>query len=107
MSVFQDINDEAVKISYSINGEMQGDAISVPRSDLPENFVFFPHVLSRNYAFELNLGNKEEAWFAKPQDFEFLANVENKVPGPVRPENRSECEVNIQIEILYFFSNNF
>ncbi|KYB28804.1 heterogeneous nuclear ribonucleoprotein U-like protein 2 isoform X1 [Tribolium castaneum] len=93
---FLEITEAEIKISYSVNGEMQGDAISVPCSDLPENFVFFPHVLSRNYAFELNLGNKEEAWFSKPEgfeDFEFLANVEEKVAGPARPENRSDCEV--------------
>lgn len=77
---------------------MQPTAIVVPRTDFPEDgFALFPHVLSRNYAFELNLGSKEEPWFANPEtldDFVYLEKVEEKIPGPVRPETRSECEVN-------------
>lgn len=92
-----DVTAENVTISYAVNGEIQGAAITVPRSEFPEeNFALFPHVLSRNYAFELNLGAREEAWFANPEDvadYVFLEKVEEKVAGPLRPQARSECEV--------------
>lgn len=92
-----DVTSEIVKISYAVNGVFQGTAITIPRSELPEeNFALFPHILSRNYAFELNLGSREEPWFINPkevEDYVFLDKVEEKVQGPVRPETRSECEV--------------
>lgn len=92
-----DVTAENVTISYALNGVLQGVAVTVPRDEFPEeNFALFPHVLSRNYAFELNLGSKEERWFANPdemEDYVLLDKVEEKVPGPLRPEARSECEV--------------
>lgn len=82
------------------------EAVSVPVSELPQNFALFPHVLSRNYAFELNLGSKEESWFALPEDYEdykFLSKVEDKIAGPVRPEKRSDCEVKSwNIDVICF-----
>lgn len=69
-------------------------------------------MLSRNYAFELNLGANEEPWFPKSEtftDYEYLDKVENKVAGPVRPENRSECEVSVTVDaiLIVFNSNKF
>jgi hypothetical protein len=94
--LFQNITESGISISYSVNGVSQSEAVSIPLTDVPENFALFPHVLSRNCAFQLNLGSQEESWFAKPEefnDYEFLDKVESKIAGPARPENRNDCEV--------------
>lgn len=83
-------------IQYTHNGELLPVATTVSKSDLPEDFALFPHVLTRNYVFEFNFGNKEEPWFAAPEDLKdyvFLSKLEEKVAGPLRPEARGECEV--------------
>lgn len=76
---------------------MQPTAITVPRSEFPEeNFSLFPHVLCRNYAYEVNFGQKEEPWFPHPEelkDYLFLQAVEGKIEGPKRHEKREDCEV--------------
>jgi heterogeneous nuclear ribonucleoprotein U-like protein 1 len=93
---FLNITESGISISYSVNGVSQSEAVSIPLTDVPENFALFPHVLSRNCAFQLNLGSQEESWFAKPEefnDYEFLDKVESKIAGPARPENRNDCEV--------------
>ncbi|XP_063931032.1 heterogeneous nuclear ribonucleoprotein U-like protein 1 isoform X2 [Zophobas morio] len=90
------IDENRISISYAVNGVPQLEAVQIPYSEMPENFALFPHVLSRNYAFELNLGSKEESWFSRPEPYEeyqFLDKVEAKVAGLARPENRSDCEV--------------
>ncbi|CAG9824491.1 unnamed protein product [Phaedon cochleariae] len=96
IGAFLEINDTDVIITYTVNGEAQPEAARIPKSDLPENFALFPHILTRNYAFEINLGEKEEPWFQNPStltDFTYLSKVDERISGPVRPENRSECEV--------------
>lgn len=93
----QEINDQSVKFTFAVNGEAQPTALSIPRSEFPEdNFVLFPHVLSRNFAFQLNFGNLEEPLSSHPAGFEsynFVQSLEDKVPGPTCPAERSECEV--------------
>nr|XP_023026523.1 heterogeneous nuclear ribonucleoprotein U-like protein 2 [Leptinotarsa decemlineata] len=96
VGTFLDIDGDNVTIRYAVNGVIQPVAMTVLKSDLPENPVFFPHVLSRNYAFELNLDDKKEPWFPVPADlagFQCLGKVEEKVAGPTRPESRGDCEV--------------
>lgn len=91
------IDDENVSVTYTLNGTLQGTAITVPRSEFPEEgFALFPHILSRNYAFEVNYGLREEPWFKSPEElgeYKFLEQAEGKVKGPKRPETRGECEV--------------
>ncbi|KAG5896297.1 hypothetical protein JTB14_008853 [Gonioctena quinquepunctata] len=96
VGAFLAIEEDKVTIRYSVNGEVQPVATTIPKSELPEDAVFFPHVLSRNCAFELNLGEKEEPWFAIPAElagYQYLSKIEEKIAGPVRPENRADCEV--------------
>lgn len=102
-----EITSENVTMSYAVNGTAQGTAIVVSRSDFPEgeDFALFPHILSRNYAFELNLGSREEAWYPN-SDYVFVDKAEEKVQGPLRPETRSECEVGM-FRIYFNFKLNF
>lgn len=93
---FQSIDDEYVTIRYTVNGELQPVAATLQQSEFPEDFALFPHVLTRNCAFEINLGQKEEPWFVAPdllQEYVFLSQIEDKVIGPNRPETRGDCEV--------------
>lgn len=82
---------------YAVNGEIQPVAATIQKSEFPEeNFALFPHILTRNYAFEINLGQKEEPWFPSPdllKDYVFLNQIDEKVCGPIRPETRADCEV--------------
>ncbi|KAK9881562.1 hypothetical protein WA026_016437 [Henosepilachna vigintioctopunctata] len=97
IGAYLNITKENVEMRYTVNGELQPEIQLVSRSDLPEeNFALFPHILSRNLGFELNLGAKEEPWFSCPEDlidYPFLQAVNEKVCGPTRPGTREECEV--------------
>ncbi|XP_066152359.1 heterogeneous nuclear ribonucleoprotein U-like protein 2 [Euwallacea fornicatus] len=96
VGAYLNIDDENVTITYTVNGILQPTAATVPRSELPqENFNLFPHILCRNYAYEVNFGDKEP-WFPHPdllQTYQFLEQAEHKVEGPQRPEKREDCEV--------------
>lgn len=97
-------------MTFTVNGVLQPQATSIPRSELPEeNLVFFPHMLTRNCAFELNLGAQETPHFPHPEelsDYAYLENAEDKQAGPVRPEVRNECEVTIQNLMINCVSKN-
>ncbi|XP_050294295.1 heterogeneous nuclear ribonucleoprotein U-like protein 1 isoform X2 [Anthonomus grandis grandis] len=100
VGAYLNIDNDNVSITFTVNGALQPTAITVPRTEFPEEFSLFPHVLCRNYAYELNFGQKEEPWFPHPEelkDYQFLQEVENKVEGPRRPEKREDCEVLLMI----------
>lgn len=105
LTLFQAVDSENVTITFTVNGASQATAVVIPRADFPEDgFALFPHVLSRNYAFELNLGSRDEPWFPNPDDLDdyiYLDKVEEKIAGPVRPETRSECEVKNTLNALW------
>ncbi|KRT79598.1 hypothetical protein AMK59_7718 [Oryctes borbonicus] len=97
IGAYLDFSEEAVNIRYTLNGEELPVAFTIPKTEVPEeNFSLFPHVLSRNYAFEVNLGGKDEPFFSHPEslsDYVYIDKFENKVSGPTRPETRGDCEV--------------
>ncbi|KAF7268295.1 hypothetical protein GWI33_018563 [Rhynchophorus ferrugineus] len=101
IGAYLSIDDEKVSISYTVNGAVQPVATTIPRSELPEeSFSLFPHILCRNYAYEMNFGNREEAWFPHPEELKgyvFLQDATNKIIGPRRPEKRSDCEFILMI----------
>lgn len=96
VGAYLDITDECITFNYTLNGELQPDITSIARSELPlENFSLFPHVLARNYSFDVNFGS-EDPWFPSPenlQDYVYVGNVEDRIEGPQRPQTRNECEV--------------
>lgn len=86
---------------FTVNGVLQPVAKTIPKSSLPEgDAALFPHILTRNYAFEVNLGNTEEPLCStipeEVKDFVFLDKSEVMVAGPFRPQSREECEVSIR-----------
>ncbi|XP_019754022.1 heterogeneous nuclear ribonucleoprotein U-like protein 2 [Dendroctonus ponderosae] len=100
VGAYLSIDNENAIITFTVNGIAQPTAITVPRSEFPEDLALFPHVLCRNYAYELNFGANETPWFPHPEelkDYEFLQDVQDKVSGPKRPDKREECEVILMI----------
>ncbi|GJQ77787.1 hypothetical protein Trydic_g16049 [Trypoxylus dichotomus] len=97
VGAYLEFTEEVINIKYTLNGEELPIALSIPKIEVPEeNFSLFPHVLSRNYAFEVNLGGRDEPFFSNPEsssDYVYIDKFENKVLGPTRPETRGECEV--------------
>lgn len=92
-----DSNEENVLISYAFNGTKQEVAFEVPKSSL-EDKALFPHILSKNISFEVNFGDRLEAWNTDEsfkEDFEWAAKVplEQRIQGPKKPEEKTECEV--------------
>lgn len=84
-------------ISYAFNGTKQDVAFEVPKSSL-EDKTLFPHILSKNISFEVNFGDRIEPWISDEsfkENFEWASKVplEQRVQGPKKPEEKSECEV--------------
>lgn len=52
--------DDNVTLTYTVNGESQGPAFVLKKDEL-EGKALFPHVLSKNCTFTINLG-QEEPW---------------------------------------------
>ena len=96
---FLDIGEEEISMTFSKNGEDQGDAFQIPRSEFPVDQALFPHILTRNVKFEVNFGvNKagEDAadWKDKLEgEYSKVGKVEDKTRGTPRLETRNECEM--------------
>ena len=82
-----------VEISFTINGENQGVAYSIPHEEL-KGQPLFPHILSKNCGFEVNFGN-QDPWSEVLPGFTVVGKVplEDRVAGPKRPAKREDCEV--------------
>ncbi|PNF41629.1 hypothetical protein B7P43_G07638, partial [Cryptotermes secundus] len=88
-----DLDSDAVTMIFTINGETQGVAFSINRSELQDK-ALFPHILSKNTKFRCNFGN-EDSWFPPPDGYTFVSHIaaDQRVSGPKRPEKREDCEI--------------
>lgn len=83
-----------MEFSFAKNGASTGEPVKIPKADL-EGKALFPHVLVRNVKFEVNFGSKDPA----PEIIEGyelagkIEDVEKRVRGPTKPENKEDCEV--------------
>lgn len=96
IGAYLSITDDGITLSFTVNGELQPEIASIPKSELPEDCALFPHILVRNYCFEANLGGLENPWYPSPadlSDYVFMLNCDDKIQGPLRAEKRSDCEV--------------
>lgn len=104
--LLQDLDSDAVTMIFTVNGETQGVAFSINRSELQDK-ALFPHILSKNTKFRCNFGN-EDSWFPPPDGYTFVSHIaaDQRVSGPKRPEKREECEVRsvFHLKIIVFFS---
>lgn len=85
-------------ISFAKNGDDLGVCFPVKKSDL-EEVALFPHVLTKNVAFECNFGALEEPWFPLKEEFTFIGKVplEERVRGTEPPAKKEDCEVIMMI----------
>ncbi|KAG7209903.1 hypothetical protein KM043_011499 [Ampulex compressa] len=86
-------SDNDATVSYTVNGKDLGMAFTIAKQEL-ENKPLFPHVLSKNCTFACNFG-QEEPWAEVLEGYVAVGNtnVDDKIPGPCRPEKAEECEI--------------
>ena len=56
IGAFLDFGEEEVCMTFTKNGEDQGDAFQIKLEDFPSDTLIFPHILSRNVKFQVNFG---------------------------------------------------
>ncbi|XP_059484411.1 heterogeneous nuclear ribonucleoprotein U-like protein 1 [Neocloeon triangulifer] len=101
IGAFLDMSGENAIMSYTVDGEDQGVAFTVPKADL-KGQALFPHVLTKNCSFSCNFGT-DEPWFPSA-DSQFtqigsLSIGEEIILGPQRPASKSECEAIMMVGI--------
>lgn len=90
--------EDEVELSFAKNGQDLGVAFKVEKDVLAEK-PLFPHVLCHNCAVEFNFGQQAEPFFPVPEGFTFIQDVplEDRVRGPIGPEQKKDCEVIMMI----------
>jgi len=104
IGAFLDIEGDEVSMTFTKNGEDQGDAFQIPKSDLGDT-ALFPHILAKNVKFEVNFGMSGtfepiDAWKeALEGGYLKVAEVvpESRVRGTARIAKRDECEMIMMI----------
>merc|ERR1712115_188278 len=104
IGAFIDFTQDEINVTFSKNGEDQGDAFQIAKSELAGKSLF-PHIMSRNVKFEVNFGvDKEEAakenWKdALDADYVKVGAVEaeKREGGSPRIASRDQCEMIMMI----------
>lgn len=92
IGAFLDLDGDEISMTFTKNGEDQGDAFQIPKEKLSGRGLF-PHIMSRNIKFEVNFGvNKanedREQWKEKLEgDFVKVGKVENDARVSLIPLN--------------------
>ena len=55
IGAFIDLESDEISMTFTKNGEDQGDAFQIPKDELGDS-ALFPHIMSRNVKFEVNFG---------------------------------------------------
>ena len=98
IGAFLDIGEDEVSMTFTKNGEDQGDAYQIKRAEFPDAAIF-PHVLSKNIKFQVNFGvdakGKDIDDFKEKLDGDYvkMAKVEAKERGVPRIVSRADCEM--------------
>jgi len=100
IGAFLDLDGDEISMTFTKNGEDQGDAFQIPKEKLGGR-ALFPHILSRNVKFEVNFGvtkanEDKELWKEKLEgEFVKVGKVEPdaRVRGTPRIAKREDCEM--------------
>merc|ERR1740123_2040856 len=100
VGAYIDFEGDEVSLTFTKNGEDQGDAFQIPKADL-NGLPLFPHIMARNVKFDVNFGlDKEdkamEDWKEKLDGAYIKAGsvaMEQRVRGSARIASREECEL--------------
>jgi len=104
IGAFIDFTQDEINVTFSKNGEDQGDAFQIAKADL-DGKALFPHIMSRNVKFEMNFGtdkegSTKESWKdALDGDYVKVGSVEEneRTRGSPRIQSREECEMIMMI----------
>jgi heterogeneous nuclear ribonucleoprotein U-like protein 1 len=91
IGAFLDLDGDEISMTFTKNGEDQGDAFQIPKEKLLGR-ALFPHIMARNVKFEVNFGltkAKEER-----EDWKEKLEGEYIKAGKVAEEDR--------VSIIYF-----
>ena len=99
VGAFIDFSQNEINVTFTKNGEDQGDAFQISKEELGDN-ALFPHIMTRNVKFEVNFGIDKEAaakenWKdALAEDYVKVGGVgeEERVRGNPRITARDQCE---------------
>jgi len=104
IGAFLDFGEQEISMTFTKNGEDQGDAFQLPRASIPEDTPLFPTILTRNVKFQVNFGvekDKEEdvaQWKEKlADDYVKVGKAEDKIRGTPRIKTREECEMMMMV----------
>ena len=100
IGAYIDFEGDEVSLTFTKNGEDQGDAFQIPKTEL-NGEALFPHIMARNVKFDVNFGlDKEdkavEDWKEKLDGAYAKAGtvaIEQRVRGSARIATREECEL--------------
>ena len=104
IGAFLDFTQGEINVTFTKNGEDQGDAFQISKEDLGEA-ALFPHIMTRNVKFEVNFGidkaaaDKENWKDALATDYVKVGKVEEaeRVRGNPRMTSRESCEMIMMI----------
>jgi len=104
IGAFLDFTQGEINVTFTKNGEDQGDAFQISKEDLGEA-ALFPHIMTRNVKFEVNFGidkaaaDKENWKDALATEYVKVGKVEEgeRVRGNLRMTNRESCEMIMMI----------
>merc|ERR1719325_175741 len=99
IGAFIDFTQDEINVTFTKNGEDQGDAFQISKEELGDN-ALFPHIMTRNVKFEVNFGIDKEAaakenWKdALAEDYVKVGGVGEgeRVRGNPRITARDQCE---------------
>ena len=100
VGAYIDFEGDEVSLTFTKNGEDQGDAFQIPKAEL-NGEALFPHIMARNVKFDVNFGlDKEdkvmEDWKEKLDGAYIKAGsvpMDQRVRGSARIATREECEL--------------
>ncbi|XP_052275721.1 heterogeneous nuclear ribonucleoprotein U-like isoform X3 [Dreissena polymorpha] len=94
ITAYLNLESDPCVISYEKNGTDLGTCFEVEKTKLGDK-AMFPHVLTKNTAYECNFGAMEEPYFPIKEDYVLMDKVavEERVKGTGQPENKIDCEI--------------
>ena len=104
VGAYIDFEGDEVSLTFTKNGEDQGDAFQISKDDLGEA-ALFPHIMTRNVKFEVNFGidkaaaDKESWKEALAAEYVKVGKVEEgeRIRGNPRMSSREACEMIMMI----------
>merc|ERR1719419_713610 len=104
IGAFIDFSQDEINVTFTKNGDDQGDAFQINKSEL-NGAALFPHIMTRNVKFEVNFGIDKEAadkdnWHAAlGDDYVKVGKVgeADRQRGTPRNASRDQCEMIMMI----------